>query len=110
LIPHAVRRCTLPPSLHPKPEHDEWGAPLDAVKSALELEKSVNQALLELHALAGTKGDGQMCAFLDDFLHEQVTVDRNQIEMGFNLDGVSDLYQALPNSMVIPGTAFRPGQ
>jgi len=56
----------------PKPEHDEWGAPLDAVKSALELEKSVNQALLELHALAGTKGDGQMCAFLDDFLHEQV--------------------------------------
>jgi len=56
----------------PKPEQDEWGTCLDAVKGALELEKTVNQSLLTLHALADSQGDGQMSDFLDDFLQEQV--------------------------------------
>ncbi|NXG95485.1 FRI1 protein, partial [Loxia leucoptera] len=37
-----------------KPERDTWGSALEA---ALQLEKSVNQTLLELHALAAEKGD-----------------------------------------------------
>lgn len=40
-----------------KPEQDTWGSALEAVEAALQLEKSVNQALLELHGLAAEKGD-----------------------------------------------------
>merc|ERR1711892_124885 len=32
-----------------KPSSMEWGTPIDAVEAALELEKTVNQSLLELH-------------------------------------------------------------
>eukprot|EP00493_Phyllostaurus_siculus_P016533 UN16781 len=32
-----------------KPEKDEWGSGLEAMQAALELEKHVNQALLDLH-------------------------------------------------------------
>uniref|UniRef100_A0A8B9NVL3 ferroxidase n=1 Tax=Apteryx owenii TaxID=8824 RepID=A0A8B9NVL3_APTOW len=46
------------PSLAPqKPERDAWGLALEAVEAALQLEKSVNQALLDLHRLAAEKGD-----------------------------------------------------
>merc|ERR1719187_1745725 len=55
-----------------KPERDEWGTGLDGMKAALELEKQVNQSIIDLHALAGEKADGQMTHFLDDFLEEQV--------------------------------------
>ncbi|XP_041276933.1 ferritin, higher subunit-like [Onychostruthus taczanowskii] len=47
-----------------KPERDTWGSALEAVEAALELEKSVNQALLELHALAAEKGDPHVSAAL----------------------------------------------
>merc|ERR1712212_1351956 len=56
----------------PKPEQDEWGSPLDAMKAALELEKTVNQSIIDLHAVAGDKADGNMTDFLEDFLQEQV--------------------------------------
>merc|ERR1712033_98518 len=39
----------------PKPENDEWGSPLDAMKAALELEKTVNQSIIDLHGLADIK-------------------------------------------------------
>uniref|UniRef100_A0A914YAZ2 Ferritin n=1 Tax=Panagrolaimus superbus TaxID=310955 RepID=A0A914YAZ2_9BILA len=56
-----------------KPEKDEWGTALEAFKAALELEKMNNKALIELHDLAGTHNDSQMCDFLEDkFLREQV--------------------------------------
>jgi len=56
----------------PRPENDEWGSPLDAMKAALELEKTVNQSIIDLHALAGVKEDGNMTDFLEGFLEEQV--------------------------------------
>jgi len=56
-----------------KPEKDEWGTGLDAMKSALDLEKQVNQSIIELQKLAGEKGDGHMTQFLDPFLDEQVS-------------------------------------
>jgi len=56
----------------PKPEKDEWGSPLDAMKAALELEKTVNQSIIDLHALAGSKDDGNLTDFLEGFLEEQV--------------------------------------
>merc|ERR1719222_525658 len=45
----------------------------EAVETALQMEKEVNQSLLDLHALAGTKNDGSLSDFLEEyFLREQV--------------------------------------
>jgi len=56
----------------PRPEKDEWGSPLEAMKAALELEKTVNQSIIDLHALADSKADGNLTDFLEGFLEEQV--------------------------------------
>jgi len=56
-----------------KPSLDDWGSGLDAMEAALQLEKTVNQALLDLHRVATGKNDPQMCDFLEtEFLQEQV--------------------------------------
>ncbi|NP_001292247.1 soma ferritin-like [Magallana gigas] len=56
-----------------KPDRDEWGTGLDAMQIALQLEKSVNQSLLDLHKLADVHRDAQMCDFIEsEFLEEQV--------------------------------------
>ena len=57
----------------PKPEKDEWGTGLDALHAALQLERDVNQALLDLHAVADKHSDYHTSDFLEgNFLHEQV--------------------------------------
>ncbi|XP_059175569.1 soma ferritin-like isoform X1 [Physella acuta] len=56
-----------------KPDHDEWGSGLDAMTTALKLEKNINQALLDLHKLAETKYDTHLDEFVEEeFLEEQV--------------------------------------
>merc|ERR1719309_1735506 len=45
-----------------KPNQMEWGSPLDAMKAALELEKTVNQSLLNLHSTAGNHNDAHTLA------------------------------------------------
>merc|ERR1712200_266377 len=56
-----------------KPTTMEWGTPLEAMEAALELEKTVNQSLLDIHKGAGDKGDGHLCDFLEsEYLSEQV--------------------------------------
>jgi len=56
-----------------KPDADEWGTGLDALQAALSLEKNVNQVLLDLHKLASSHGDAQLCDFLEtEYLGEQV--------------------------------------
>jgi len=56
-----------------KPDRDEWGTGLDAMQVALSLEKSVNQALLDLHAVADGHKDAQMTDFIEgEYLQEQV--------------------------------------
>merc|ERR1712113_373525 len=48
-------------------------SPIEAMEAALELEKTVNQSLLDLHKVAGDKGDGHLCDFLEsEYLAEQV--------------------------------------
>ena len=42
---------------------DAWGTPLEAVQSALELKKRVNQSLLDLHDLANARDDAQVRLF-----------------------------------------------
>jgi len=54
-----------------RPTTTEWGSPLEAMEAALELEKTVNQSLLDLHK--GADGDAHLCDFLEaNFLDEQV--------------------------------------
>jgi len=56
-----------------KPSNDEWGNGLEAMQVALQLEKSVNQSLLDLHKIADGHGDAQMCDFIEsEYLEEQV--------------------------------------
>merc|ERR1719378_1502244 len=54
-----------------KPSSMEWGTPLEAMEAALELEKTVNQSLLDLYKVSD--GDVHLCDFLEgEFLGEQV--------------------------------------
>jgi len=56
-----------------RPEKDDWGSGLDAMKAALALERNVNQSLLDLHKIAENHGDSQMQDFLEgNYLQEQV--------------------------------------
>merc|ERR1711978_280787 len=56
-----------------KPTTMDWGSPLEAMEASLELEKTVNQSLLDIHKVAGDKGDGHLCDFLEsEYLSEQV--------------------------------------
>merc|ERR1719216_689235 len=56
-----------------KPDRDEWGSGLEAMQVALQLEKSVNQSLLDLHKVCASHDDAQMADFLEtEYLEEQV--------------------------------------
>ena len=56
-----------------KPSKDEWGTGLQALEDALDLEKKVNQSLLNLHAVAVAKNDAHLTDFLEShYLDEQV--------------------------------------
>ncbi|KYO37129.1 ferritin light chain isoform A [Alligator mississippiensis] len=56
-----------------KPERDAWGSTLEAMEAALQLEKTVNKALLDLHRLASEKADPHLCDLLEShYLDEQV--------------------------------------
>ena len=57
----------------PKPEKNEWGSGLDALQASLVLERNVNQALLELHAVGSSHNDAHLCDFIEaEYLEEQV--------------------------------------
>jgi ferritin heavy chain len=43
-----------------KPEKDEWGSGLESMEAALQLEKDVNQNLIELNAIAVKNNDYQV--------------------------------------------------
>lgn len=43
--------------LSQKPDRDEWGSGLEALECALQLEKSVNQSLLDLQKMATEHND-----------------------------------------------------
>jgi len=57
----------------PKPSKDEWGSIHDSFEAALDLEKKVNQSLLDIHKIASEINDPQFCDFLEHhYLEEQV--------------------------------------
>ena len=52
---------------------EKWNTSVDAMEDALALEKSLNQALLDLHALGRASTDVQLCEFLErHFLKEEI--------------------------------------
>ncbi|XP_067830486.1 ferritin heavy chain B-like isoform X1 [Heptranchias perlo] len=56
-----------------KPEQDEWSNVLEAMQRALQMEKNVNQSLLDLHKLSTERTDPHLCDFLEThYLDEQV--------------------------------------
>merc|ERR1712223_681889 len=56
-----------------KPTCDEWGTALEAIEASLELEKTVNESLLNMHKMADSHGDAQMTDYLEGtYLKEQV--------------------------------------
>jgi ferritin heavy chain len=56
-----------------KPQQQSWKSPLEAHETALQLEKDVYQALLELHVFASKHSDPHLTNYLEDeFLDEQV--------------------------------------
>ncbi|XP_037372856.1 ferritin light chain [Talpa occidentalis] len=56
-----------------KPSQDEWGKTLEAMEAAVVLERNLNQALLDLHALGSSRADPHLCDFLEShFLDEEV--------------------------------------
>ncbi|CAF1516187.1 unnamed protein product [Rotaria sp. Silwood1] len=56
-----------------KPRQQSWGSPLEAHEMALQLEKDVYQALLELHTSADKHNDPHLTDYVEEeFLDEQV--------------------------------------
>ncbi|XP_064138012.1 ferritin heavy chain-like [Loxodonta africana] len=71
-----------------KPDCNDWESGVNAMECALNLEKSVNQSLLELHKLATDKNDPHLCDFIEShYLHEQV---KSIKELG---DYITNLYK-----------------
>merc|ERR1711990_524426 len=51
----------------------EYESGLAAMEAALQLERDVNESIINMHKIADEQGDSQMCDFLEgNFLNEQV--------------------------------------
>ncbi|XP_072444458.1 ferritin, higher subunit-like [Chiloscyllium punctatum] len=50
-----------------KPEQDEWGNGLEAMQRALQMEKDVNQSLLDLHKLSSGHTDPHTLSYSFNF-------------------------------------------
>ncbi|XP_053515682.1 ferritin light chain-like [Artibeus jamaicensis] len=69
-----------------KSSRHEWGTTQDAMEAALALEKTLNQALLDLHALASARTDLYLCDFLkNQFLDEEVKLIKKMCDHLINI-------------------------
>ncbi|KAG1211166.1 hypothetical protein G6F68_001849 [Rhizopus microsporus] len=69
----------------------DWKSAKNAVESALQLEKDVNNSLLKLHKVADGNGDPQMCDFIEgNFLGEQVEAIKKLSDMVTQLNRVGE--------------------
>ncbi|XP_058391445.1 ferritin light chain-like [Diceros bicornis minor] len=58
-----------------KLSQDEWSGSVDAMEAAIALEKDLNEAILDLHALGCANTEPHLCAFLKShFLEEEMKV------------------------------------
>ncbi|EDL00665.1 mCG141029 [Mus musculus] len=78
-----------------KPAQDEWGKTQEAMEAALALEKNLNQALLDLHALGSARADPHLCYFLEShFLDKEVKLIKKMGNHLTNLRRVAGPQQA----------------
>ncbi len=74
-----------------KPTKTEWKSPLEAVEDALELEKTVNQSLLDMHKAVDESTDPQMTDFIEgEYLKEQVEAIKELGDLVTKLKRVGD--------------------
>ncbi|XP_044254015.1 soma ferritin-like [Tribolium madens] len=75
----------------PAPEKQDWGTAQEAMCSALELEKKVNESLLVLHSTASGHMDVNLCDFLEThYLQEQVDAIKEIADHVTNLKRVGE--------------------
>ncbi|XP_012264508.1 soma ferritin-like [Athalia rosae] len=73
------------------PDKGDWGTGRDAMIEALNLEKFVNENLLNLHALASNNNDPNLLDFLEtEFLQEQVDSIKEIADHVTNLERVGE--------------------
>nr|XP_012135100.1 PREDICTED: ferritin-1 heavy chain-like [Megachile rotundata] len=73
------------------PPKNNWNAAKDAMSEALDLEKKVNESLLELHALASSHNDPNFLDFLEtEYLQEQVDSIKEIADHVTNLERVGE--------------------
>ncbi|XP_045479324.1 soma ferritin-like isoform X3 [Harmonia axyridis] len=73
------------------PEKQEWGTAQEAMHAALELEKRVNESLLNLHSVASGHMDVNLCDFLENhYLQEQVDAIKEIADHVTNLKRVGE--------------------
>ncbi|EPY88629.1 hypothetical protein CB1_000163005 [Camelus ferus] len=62
----------------------------DTMEAAIVLEKNLNQALLDLHALGSARADPHLCDFLENhFLDEEVKLNKKMCDHLTNLRRLS---------------------
>ena len=72
-----------------KPETQQWESGLQAMQDTLNLEKSINQSLLDLHQLPTDNSDANLCHFLGTgYLDQQV---RYIKELGDHVSNLSNV-------------------
>jgi len=72
-----------------KPVQQSWNSPLEAHETALQLEKDIYQALLELHSYASKHNDPHLSNYLEEeFIDEQVKSIKEYAEYITNLKRV----------------------
>ncbi|KAL6057797.1 hypothetical protein STEG23_034000 [Scotinomys teguina] len=82
-----------------KPSQDEWGKSQEAMEAALALEKSLNQALLDLHSLA-SRTDPHLRDFLEShFLDKEVKLIK---KMGDHLTNLRRVAKPQPAQTGVP--------
>jgi len=73
------------------PSRRNWNSAKDAMTEALQLEKKVNQKLLELHGIASTHNDANFMDFLEtEYLQEQVDAIKEIADHVTNLERVGE--------------------
>lgn len=73
------------------PARKDWNSAKEAMTEALQLEKKVNQNLLELHGIAATHNDANFMDFLEtEFLQEQVDAIKEISDHVTNLERVGE--------------------
>merc|ERR1712002_21384 len=74
-----------------KPTCDEWGTALEAIEASLELEKTVNESLLNMHKMADGHSDAQLTDFIEGtYLKEQVEAIKEIGDLVTNMKRVGD--------------------